>query len=340
VNAQLTTAWPRHFGPQRRLRSRIACRPVALTVLPVLFALSRLSSAAEVDVYGRLNLTLQNSDEAAGEKVELQNNASRIGVKGELELKGDLKAIYQLEFGVDLDDRVDEAFTDRNQFVGLGGAFGTVKVGRHDTALKQAQGDFDLFDDLEGDIVNVFNGENRLRNYVGYTSPTFAEALSATVNFFPGEDPEAGNDGVADGVSVSFVYGTELIYAAVAFDDSIDGEDIETARAVGGYTLGPARLMLMYQRTDAAGVNEEGFGGSLAWTFGDNTAKVQYLTADIWRLAPLLELTDPRHDMLLSAGLDHKFAETTRLFVFYTTGEIGGTRSSDHYTAIGIEHNF
>jgi predicted porin len=58
----------------------------------------------DIDVYGRLNLTLQNSDEAVDEKVELQNNASRVGVKGEHELKQGLKIIYQLEWGVDLDD--------------------------------------------------------------------------------------------------------------------------------------------------------------------------------------------------------------------------------------------
>ena len=63
----------------------------------------------------------------------------------------------------------------RNQFVGLEGAFGTVKVGRHDTALKQAQG-FDLFDDLEGDIAGVLNGENRLKDYIGYISPALGKS--------------------------------------------------------------------------------------------------------------------------------------------------------------------
>jgi predicted porin len=294
----------------------------------------------DIDVYGRLNLTLQNSDEAVDEKVELQNNASRVGVKGEHELKEGLKVIYQLEWGIDLDDEVDGTFTDRNQFVGLEGSFGTVKAGRHDTALKESQGDFDLFDDLEGDITKVFNGETRLNDYIGYVSPKLADALSGTVNFFPGEDPDAGNDGVADAASVSLVYETDAVYAALAHDRDVDGENVETTRLVGGYTVGPAQVMLLYQLTDAGGVDEDGFGASVAWTFGDNVAKLQYLAADIWRVDPQPDPLANRLENLLSVGLDHKLGEDTRLFGFYTTGDIGGTSESNDYVAIGIEHNF
>lgn len=294
----------------------------------------------DVDVYGRLNLTLQNSDEAVEEKVELQNNASRVGVKGEHELKEGLTVIYQLEWGVDLDDEVDGTFTDRNQFVGLEGSFGTVMVGRHDTALKQAQGSFDLFDDLEGDISKVFNGENRLNDYIGYVTPTFAGALSGTLNFFPGEDPDTGNDGAVDAVSMSLKYETDAVYAAFAHDRDVDGENFETTRLVGGYTVGPAKVMLLYQLADAGGVDEDGFGASVAWTFGDNVAKLQYLAADIWRIDPQPDPLANRLEDLLSVGLDHKLGKDTRLFGFYTTGDIGGTSERNDYVAIGIEHNF
>lgn len=311
---------------------------VAALLLPT--AVSADDAVREVEVYGRLNITLQHADEAGDGQVEVQNNASRLGVRGELPLKGALTAIYQLEFGVDLDDQADDTFTDRNQFVGLQGDFGTIKVGRHDTALKEAQGRFDLFDDLEGDLDRVFNGENRLRNYVGYVSPDFAGALSATVNFFPGEDREAGNDGVADAASLSLAYDDERVYAAVAHDRDIDGEDTETTRLVGGYTLGPARVMVLYQRADAGGTDQDGVGGSVAWTFGDSTLKLQYLTADIWRLDPQEDPLLNRLESLATVGLDHRLGEKTRLFGFYTTGEIGGTDERNDYLAVGLEHDF
>jgi predicted porin len=306
----------------------------------IMFLPAAAAAGTDIDVYGRLNVTLQNSDEAAGEQAELRNNASRVGVKGELPLNYGLKAIYQLEWGVDLDDQVDGTFTDRNQFVGLQGAFGTLKVGRHDTALKEAQGKFDLFDDLEGDLDRVFNGDNRLKDYIGYVSPDFAGGLSATLNFFPGEDPAAGNDGVADSASLSLVYDDDRAYAAVAHDRDIEGDGIETTRVVGGYTFGPARVMLLYQLTDAAGADEDGFGASLAWSFGSSTAKLQYLSADIWRLDPQPDPLENRLESLFSLGLDHRLGEKTKLFGFYTTGEIGGTSERDDYVAIGLEHNF
>lgn len=295
----------------------------------------------EIDLYGRINVTLQNSDEAAGEQVELKSNSSRVGVKGEKALSAGLKAIYQLEWGVNIDSESDQDnITPRDQFVGLEGAFGTVKVGRHDTALKQAQGKFDQFDDLEGDLAGVFNGENRLKDYIGYITPALGKSLHITVNFFPGEDPEGGNDGVADGSSVSIDYETDLLYVAIAHDEDIDGAGVKTSRLVGGYTLGPVRAMLLYQQTDTDVADEDGFGASLAWTFGKNIAKVEYLTADIWRIDRQTDPLENMYESLFSVGLDHQFGEDTRLFGFYTTGEIGGTSEDNQYFAIGIEHNF
>ena len=213
-------------------------------------------------------------------------------------------------------------------------------VGRHDTALKDSQQDFDLFDDLEGDITKVFNGENRLKDYIGYITPTFAKGFSVTVNFFPGEDPAAGEDGVADSGSVSLNYETEATYIAVAHDRDIDGPGVDTTRATGGHTFGPVRVMLLYQRTDTGTLAEDGFGASLAWKFGKNTAKLQYLSADIWRTDLQVDPLQNLMESLLSVGLDHALGEDTRLFGFYTTGEIGGTNDSNNYAAIGIEHKF
>lgn len=314
--------------------------PLSALLLTTTAMVPTVRASDELDLYGRVNVTVQHSDEPGNEQAEVRSNASRIGVKGEKELTPGLKAIYQLEWGVNVDSGEDEDdITPRNQFVGLEGAFGTIKLGRHDTALKESQGDFDLFDDLEGDIFRVFNGENRLKDYIGYTTPEFAQAFQVIANFFPGEDPQEGNDGVADSISVSLVYETDFLYAAVAHDSDVDGENVDTTRLVAGHTFGAARFMLLYQMTDAAGVEEDGFGASLAWTFGKNVAKLQYLSADIWLTRPDTDAID-NLDSSISVGLDHVFSEDTRLFGFYTTGDIGGADGSVSYAAIGIEHKF
>jgi predicted porin len=72
----------------------------------------------ELDVYGRINVTLQDSDEATEQQVELRSNASRIGVKGEKPLSAGLKVVYQLEWGVNIDNEgADDNLVPRNQFV-------------------------------------------------------------------------------------------------------------------------------------------------------------------------------------------------------------------------------
>jgi predicted porin len=66
---------------------------------------------------------------------------SRLGFRGTEDLGGGLKAFFQLEGVASADDGTGNghgAFQfNRNTFVGLGGAFGTIKLGNHDTIFKE-----------------------------------------------------------------------------------------------------------------------------------------------------------------------------------------------------------
>ena len=112
-------------------------------------------------VYGKVNLTLQSSDEGTDSRVtELVSNASRLGFKGETSLNDDLSVIYQLEYEANFDDgdKGGRTITQRDSFAGLKGGFGTVKAGIFNTPTKSAQNKVDLFSDYVGDIKNVFSG--------------------------------------------------------------------------------------------------------------------------------------------------------------------------------------
>jgi hypothetical protein len=50
--------------------------------------------------------------------------------------------------------------------------------------------------------------------------------------------------------------------------------------------------------------------------------------------------TGNRLENSLSLGVDQRLAEHTKLFGFYTTGDIGGTSEKNEYVAVGIQHNF
>jgi predicted porin len=66
---------------------------------------------------------------------------SRLGFRGTEDLGGGAKAFFQLEGVVNVDDGTGNGHApfifNRNTFVGLGGAFGTVKLGNHDTIFKE-----------------------------------------------------------------------------------------------------------------------------------------------------------------------------------------------------------
>ena len=159
------------------------------------------------------------------------------------------------------------------------------------------------------------------------------------MNFFPGEDPENGDDGVADSSSVSLDYETDLLYVAVAHDEDIDGAGVKTSRLIGGYTFGPVRVMLLYQQTDADVVDEDGFGASLAWTFGKNIAKFQYLTADIWAkiLRPIRSRT---LRVAAFSGARSRTGRGNQAVRVLHDGRYRWHRREQQYFAIGIEHNF
>jgi predicted porin len=71
----------------------------------------------------------------------MQAGNSRLGFRGKEDLGGGMNAFFQLEGVVSVDDgsgNNDGAFMfNRNTFVGLGGPFGTVKLGNHDTIFKE-----------------------------------------------------------------------------------------------------------------------------------------------------------------------------------------------------------
>jgi predicted porin len=110
-----------------------------------------------------------------------ENRASRIGVKGSEDLGNGLKAIYQVELGVNLNDTNNnvlsnsDSITYRNTFIGLAGDWGTFLAGRHDTPMKISTGKLDLFSDTMADYNGTVGFRDlRADNVVAYISPSLA----------------------------------------------------------------------------------------------------------------------------------------------------------------------
>lgn len=234
------------------------------------------NALAEVDIYGKANVTVQSSDDGEGSFTEIKSNASRFGLKGSEKISDGLEAVYKFEFQVDVSDADSKGDKDnisaRNQYVGFKGSFGQVVIGRNDTALKQAQGKLDLFNDLEGDIKNTFKGENRLGNSVSYASNSY-EGFKVLASFIAEDDKDAKN-----GYSVALTYGDaglkkSAVYAAVAADSEVNGYDVVRATVQG--KIEDFRLGAMYQTQEKVDGSAEadGYLVNAAYLSGSNTLK-------------------------------------------------------------------
>ena len=140
-------------------------------------------------IYGKVNVSVVNSDNGSTDQWKLNSNASRIGLKGSSQISEGLSVFYKTEFEVCVDDGDCKGNTigQRNIFAGVKGSFGSVLAGKNDTPTKLAQKKIDLFNDSVGDIKKTFAGENRMSNIVAYTTPKYGN-FSATYAVMPGEE--------------------------------------------------------------------------------------------------------------------------------------------------------
>lgn len=305
------------------VKSTIALTLCSMTALPTF--------AANVDIYGRADVSLQSSDEGEGSFSEIKSNASRIGFKGNHQLNDDLEVVYKAEFEVDLDGDSDDVFKGRNQYIGLKGNFGEVLLGKNDSMLKQSQGKADLFSDLNGDIKNLWKGENRLSDTLTYKSPKFS-------GFQVGVTYQAEDDIESDSAfSIAGFYGDKSlkkskIYASIAMDSEVNGYDTTRATIQGkvsdDLTLG---LILHTQENVESGAEMDGVMISAKYSLGDVTLKGQYQIADH---------DDSEKNTGITAGVDYKLAKNTKLYAFYTTFDIKTDNIDEDYLAAGIQYKF
>ena len=299
----------------------------AKTFISIALALSCVATAQAKDweIYGKINVSAQQSDEGEGSFGELKSNASRFGIQGDYALEEGLTLIYQLEWEVDPSDEANEKnIKSRNQFIGLQGVFGTVTAGRHDTALKLSQGKLDLFNDYEADLKSLWKGENRMSDSVAYSSPSF-QGFKLLLTHVMEDEADAKS-----AQSYAVVYGDESLkdtawYASIAMDSEMNGYDASRATVqfkVADFKLG---AMVQQQEEVETGEKSDGYMANIAYPLNKWELKAQYQTLE--------------DDNGISAGADYKLGKNTKLFGWYSSFDFDTKVDSD-YVAVGIEHKF
>ena len=299
-------------------------------------ALPTFANAEEVfNFYGKANASFQSNDEGDGATTDVQSNASRLGVKGELPLDNGIKGIYKMEYQVNMDGEGD-TFSQRNIYAGLEGGFGQVIGGKFDTPLKVAQKKVDLFNDLEGDIKSlVTKSDNRESNNLQYTTPSFGGFKVAAAYISNKEEAlfdDEGNeiDTRDNGTSISFAYDQNGAYIAYAYDMGVEANDWNVSRVVGQYNFGNLQVGALFEEQEKADKSkQDGWMTSVAYKINNWTAKAQYGKSDIVK-------TDGE---TFSLGLDYKLSKAAKLFTFYTD-ETAADDYDRSYFGVGTEFKF
>lgn len=186
---------------------------------------------ASVDYLPEKNATKSNKD-----VWEISSNSSFVGLKGDEKLTERLSAVYAIEWAFNADGDGDD-WSKRNRFVGLKDIqLGTLKIGAHDTPLKQLSSVVDTFNNYvanKADITGIFSGENRVANVVVYESPAvklldgafkfnalLATGESSGIKSDKGVVKTAGR-GLGDAWSASVTYENPLLVAGIGYDKAI-----------------------------------------------------------------------------------------------------------------------
>lgn len=294
--------------------------------------------AGDPKVYGKANLSLNQTDNGSTDTWKLNSNASRFGIKGSFDATDSIKAIYKFEYETFIDDgdgddgkSNNSEFTQRNIYAGFQGSFGTIVAGNQDTPTKLAQGKVDRFNDLVlGDIINVIQGENRVSNIIMYTTPKM-NGLSATVAFVPSEDD---NGDISDGISAAISYKTDAYSLSIAHDDgeTIDSSVESLTRLVGEYKGDGFKLGALYQVADEGSNDEDGYVFSGEYKLSNGLVlKGQYAQSD----------DESTETTQTAVGVDYKLGKKSKLFSYYSNVEKDNGVSVDANTfAVGYEIKF
>ena len=348
---------------------RVKLLPLAISAAVAMPA-AALADGHGPKVYGKMNVTMEMLDHSDPDSAndydrwELNSNASRVGVKGSEKINDNLEAFYKAEFEIFVDDgeksgdsytlttvadgeveieQNGSTFSQRDIYVGLKGGWGSVRAGKFDTALKKAQNKIDRFNDYsDGDIKYVLQGENRVSDTIEYKSPKLGDAIVLTVGFQPGEGEctesaaDTCDDGIADTFSTSAVYSTDALYAALAYDDGVDGYD--TLRLVLQGFFGDFDLGFLYQTAEESEgdtpAEEDGYILSGAMKVG--------AMAKVYAQYGYGEIDGGAETTQFGLGYSYSLSKQTKLFTHYImlTEEEGSNEDEDTRLAFGVEHKF
>lgn len=322
---------------------------IALAIAGIVAAPAAM--ADEASVYGQIDMSFGAAGNGTNSATQIASNTSKVGIKGSENMGGGTSVVWAIEQQIDIGSAYDttnktttnakNTFATRNSFLGLkDDSMGTILLGIHDVAYKEATRHLDPFGDGMADSRAVTGGghDNRLTQTVYYKSPSM-NGLTAVVSYTNGGNQAAGSNTLGltkgDDVSLALMYDQNPFKIHFGYDDAKMGTalgegklvgtagDKSTAWKLGGsYDFGMFTLGGVYEHYSTSGVSA-GFindaGGKKVWTLngvvkvsGSDAVKVAYAKAGDFTA------TANTGAKQTSIGYDHHMSKRTTLYFVYT----------------------
>lgn len=332
------------------------------TLIAVAALAATTAFAQNVTVTGTLDATYRttSTDYANGASKkdnEINNDGSGttgVTFSGMEDLGGGLKAVFLYEMNFEVSDTTSNPFAGQ-QYVGLDGAFGSVKIGSPNTPHLSVQGARGAgFGTKDGGRAAIFGTTlfgaslTRFADSVGYTSPNFS-GFSFGLNYVPKTDNQAAGatpattTGATTDVGAFYANGPLYVGVASYSKGEVTGgapaAKITQTSYVVSYNFGFAKFTL----------------GGHNWKQDTDKNSGVNVAADV-PLSPALTLTaniqqlndkDVANEDLdqVAVGLNYAMSKRTSTYVRYVSESMDnagtGTNAKDATRfLVGLRHNF
>lgn len=333
-------------------------------------------------IYGRLNTGVEHVRVSDGGRdlTRLSNYRSVLGFRGEEDLGGGLKAVWQIEGGLSVDTGAG-SLSSRDTRIGLAGGFGTLFAGVWTLPYTSATASFDPFyPTTAGYMALLGNGsapttdhlddtssfDRRQRNQIQYWSPAW-NGLSARVAYGLTDDAAPASGAKPWLASGSLTWESEAWLLTLAHERHAEyqtASTTDTATKIGAaWRSGPARVAGVVERlhygTASGALRRHAWYLSGSWRLGAGTVRAGFARAGDGNGASAETVgffrsgagTGARQ---FSLGYEHELSRRTALHAFYSRlanddegrydfaiNEIGATPGQRlSLLAVGLRHAF
>ncbi|AEK60212.1 outer membrane protein (porin) [Collimonas fungivorans Ter331] len=317
--------------------------------------------AERVEIYGRVDLSMDEVRGNGGRMLKQTDNASRFGVRGSEDLGAGWRVLFGIEAGFNADTGLATDPMLRNAYAGVRGGFGTVAVGRLDSS--QATGS-PLYSQVTRNITFVghdagataigtrwLNARNRTSNAVGYMSPVF-HGFSVRARYHQPDPGDAAakvrQEGDVKATDIGLNYESGALSAGIGYGQNkrrgtpVDNDFRRKWQLLGSYSFGATKISALYGRDHYNGtvgarsrVNYWLLGFSLPFGAGLHQIAANYMKRDA-------QGDIQGKGSNFQAGYIFHMSKRTKLYASYDRENLNANKGGNLLNTIssGIQHRF